>query len=219
MDENNRPSIGQHFDRMVRNKWLVLVTGVFFGIIIAILARAITVKPPYPHFHANFAIFINGTQEALSGPGYYEEVSACTVHDTQDVKSRAHMHDNNNHVIHIHDTGVTWSDFFTNIGYTVGDKILTDGSNIYIDGQENKNLTFLLNGHSVNSVAGLIINSQDSLLINYGNDNGDVIRQHYNAIVKDAPHFNATKDPAACQGKASLSIKNRLKAGIGMRYY
>jgi len=201
-----------------KKTWLLtLLLGVLVGIAGFIVYRAAVAKSPFVHYHANFGVFINGEQQKFAGPGYYEEVTTCNVHNADDVKSRAHMHDNINHVVHVHDHGVTWGDFFNNIGYTVGDKVISDGSNVYVDGQDGNALTFMLNGQRVTTVADLVIKSEDVLLVNYGADNDQALQQHYAAIPKDAHHYNVTADPAACSGGDKFDMKARLKEALGLQ--
>src|SRR5579885_3401153 len=75
--------------------WLVI--GVVVGVVGFIGVRMALTKNPYVHYHANFAVWINGQQDTFDGPGFYEEVTACNVNNGNDVKSRVHMHDNVNH--------------------------------------------------------------------------------------------------------------------------
>jgi len=197
--------------------WYWLIVGIVVGMVGFMVFRMARAKSPFVHYHANFAVYINGQHQTFQGPGYYEEVTACNLHNANDVKSRVHMHDNINHVIHVHANGVTWSDFFNNIGYTLGDNVLSDGSSVYTDGQNGAHLTFILNGQPVTSIADTVIKSEDALLINYGTDSDQVILQRYQAIPKDAHYFNTHADPAACSGSDKFDWKARLKDAVGIR--
>ncbi len=172
-------------------------------------------KNPNLHYHANFAVYINGKQDTFEGPGYFEEVSACMDHGHSDVKGRAHMHDNLNHTIHVHDDDVTWGDFFANLGYSLGDNVISDGRNVYVNSQDGKHLIFLLNGQKVSSIANVVIKSEDVLLINYGDASAEAQKQNYDSIPKDAHRYNVAKDPAACSGSQTFDLKARLKDALG----
>lgn len=196
-------------------RWLVWLLLILCGALLMVAFRYVTIKDTSVHYHANFALYANGQQDQFQGPGYYEEVTACNAHNHEDLASRTHMHDNVNHVIHVHDHSVTWSDFFANLGYTLGDTVLVTEKGTYVDGQDGNKLTFLLNGKSVSKIANTIIKSEDVLLINYGKDDSNNLQSRYNAIPKDAHRYNVTKDPAACQGGEGLTPLNRLKQAIG----
>src|SRR3982751_3379808 len=81
-----------------KKPWLWLVVGLVVGILGFIVYRAAVAKDTDVHYHANFALYINGQQDKFEGPGFYEEVAACNVHNADDLASRAHMHANINHV-------------------------------------------------------------------------------------------------------------------------
>ena len=200
---------------LIKQRYFWLILGLVLGILAFILFRAAAAKNPYTHYHANFAVYIDGQAEKFDGPGYYEEVTACSVHNADDLKSRAHMHANVNHTVHVHDTGVSWGDFFNNIGYTVGSTVLSDGVRTYLDGQDSKHLSFMLNGKPVSNLADTVIKSEDVLLINFGDDSDQALQQHFAEIPRDAHHYNVTKDPAACSGGEVFDWKARLKAAIG----
>jgi hypothetical protein len=85
------------------------------------------------HYHANFAVYINGQQEQFKGMKYYEETAAqtCTLEKIDDPAERAHMHDNVNNVVHVEDHLVTWGNFFQNLGWGLGDDYLKTADNVY----------------------------------------------------------------------------------------
>ncbi len=197
------------------NRWLWLVSGLLIGAALFVIYRALVSQNEVVHYHANFAVYVNGKQDKFEGPGYYEEVTTCNVHDHNDLKSRAHMHGNNSHVVHVHADSVTWGNFFANLGYAVGDNVISDGHTAYVEGQDDKHLTFMLNGQKVDSIANQIIKSEDVLLIDYGNDSDTTLKQYFEGIPKDAHKFNVTADPAACSGGETYDVKSRLKDALG----
>src|SRR5476651_440128 len=101
--------------------WLVLVLGMVIGVLVLGAIRFVAYSAPDEvHYHANFAVFINGQKEQFKDPGLYEETSMCTISTTKTPMERAHMHDQVNNVVHVEDSAVTWGQFFENIGWTVG---------------------------------------------------------------------------------------------------
>lgn len=207
-------------DSVCENVWrkrlLWLTAGIVTGALSFVVYRALSAKNPNVHYHANFALYINGKQDIFNGPGYYEEVTACMNNNHTDVRSRAHMHNNANHAIHIHASPVTWGDFFANIGYVLGDNLISDGQASYVDGQEEKHLKFILNGHKVSAIANQVIKSEDVLLIDYGTDDDQTQMQHFDAVPKDAHKLNIGKDPSTCSGGHDYGFTARLKDVIGI---
>ncbi len=196
-------------------KWALWILLILTGALLMVAIRYATIKDTSVHYHANFGLYVNGQQDQFEGPGYYEEVTACNTHNHEDVSSRTHMHENVNHVIHVHDHSVTWGDFFANLGYTLGDTVLVTEKGTYVDGQDGNKLTFTINGQPATHIANTVIKSEDVLLINYGQDDVKALQTRYDAIPKDAHHYNVTKDPAACQGGEGLTPLNRLKQALG----
>lgn len=167
------------------------------------------------HYHANFALYVSGQRDEFKGL-YYEEVQSCNEQGSTDPRTRVHMHDNVNNVIHVHDQAVTWSDFFANLGYTLGDNVLADDKgHTYINGQNGK-LSFILNGKPVDTIADRVIQDRDVMLISYGNDSQATLQKQYNSIPHTAEKYDEGSDPATCSGSKPLTITDRLKHAIGL---
>lgn len=174
-----------------------IVGGAILGILILGLVRFTTMSHDEVHYHANFAVYINGVRQEFEGPQYYQEVSACE--ETTTPLGLAHLHDQNNHVVHVHGRVITWGYLFTNLGWSLNNAMLYDGKTAYVDGQGGT-LTFILNGKPTRSVAGEVIGDQDRLLISYGNDDTAALQKQYDQVPSDAKKADETKDPVTCQG-------------------
>lgn len=195
--------------------WLFAVVMFFAGIVAFIAFRYATFKSDQVHYHANFALYINDQRDPFKSFTFYEEVSACSSNDVDNPKTRVHMHDQNSGLVHVHAHGVTWGQFFDNLGYTLGDNLVKTDNGVYIDGQNGNTLTFILNGQKVSDVADRVIKSEDRLLINYGNDDAKTIQKHYDSVPTDAHKANTEHDPAACSGGVELTSWQRLKQAAG----
>lgn len=185
------------------------------GVLFMTALRFMNIKSDAVHYHANFALYVNGQRDEFKSFSFYEEVQLCSVEAKDNPKARVHMHDENNHLIHVHGNGVTWSQFFTNLGYTLGDNLIKTDNGIYVDGQDDNKLTFLLNGQETSAIADRVIKSEDVLLINYGKDDQVTLQQRYKAIPRDAHKANTAADPATCSGSEPLTFTNRLKKALG----
>lgn len=174
--------------------------GLVLGALIILGIRFATYKPvPTPHYHANFAVYVNGTREQFTGMQYYEETATetCSLHPVDSPKERGHMHDNINDVVHVEDHLVTWGNFIQNLGWGLGDDYLKTIDNVYVNGTQGK-LSFILNGKPVDTVAGQVIQDKDKLLISYGNDVAAQLQQQYKTIPNTAAKFDTLKDPGSC---------------------
>jgi hypothetical protein len=191
------------------------------GFIVGVLwfgaLRFLLVHPTETHYHANFAVYINGQREEFMGPGYYEEIAACTTAFANNPKGRAHMHDNINDVIHVHDKRVTYQDFFENIGWSVGSDYIHTDTTLYAN-SDSATVKFMLNGKQVDRVDSMIIGDKDRLLVSYGSADTDLNAQ-YATVANTAAQVDAKQDPASCSGlngPGEESFTARLKRAIGL---
>lgn len=157
-----------------------------------------------PHYHADFAIYINGQPLDFDDPRYYEEVTACSDSYRDSPASRAHLHAPDPGVVHVHDYAVTWSHFLANLGLVLADDYLATPTNAYLPGDNNQ-LRFILNGQPVSYPSSKVIGNEDILLIDYGSDPDDILRERYQRIEPGAPGANQTYDPAGCFGADETS--------------
>lgn len=194
--------------------WIILVS-ILFGAVAMIAIRFATYKPDTVHYHANFALYINGQKDAFDGPGYYEEVQACMSDHSNDPKVRVHMHGNVNSAVHVHANGATWGQFFANLGYTIGDNIIETPKGLFVSGQDDNKLTFILNGKPVDTAANRVIGDDDVMLIDYGKDKPDTLQDRHKEIPRTAEKYDQGHDPAGCAGDKPLTFWERLKIAVG----
>lgn len=190
--------------------------GFVVGMVVLIVLRFVMYKSPDVHYHANFALYVNGQQDKFDNFTFYEEVASCSGDDANNPKLRAHMHDKTNHVVHVHASGVTWGSFFANLGYTLGNQVIKTDNGIYASGQDGNKLRFILNGDDTESIANEVIRSQDTLLIDYGNTSEQSLTERFNAIPRDAGQFNQRQDPSSCKGSQAITFTERLKKSISI---
>jgi hypothetical protein len=200
---------------MKKKLWLFAVGCMVASLLVLFLVRILTAKSNAVHYHADFALYINGVRDEFKGPAYYEEVQACSTNNHDNPRARVHMHDNENSIVHVHDHGVTWGAFFANLGYTLSDKVVATTDGIYLDGIDGNKLSFMLNGKSVDTVANRLIGDEDVLLVDYGKDTSETIQNHYDAIPRKAHEENLEKDPASCGGASpTMSMSDKMKHAL-----
>jgi hypothetical protein len=201
--------------KFLKNKlFLFGVAGLIVGAAIILGIRFATYKmPPLVHYHANFAVYVNGIREPFKGLGYYEETAAetCTLKPVDTAKERAHMHDKVSDVVHIEDHLVTWGNFLQNLGWGLGNDYLKTKDTVLINGEAGK-LSFILNGQPVDSLSDHIIQDKDKVLISYGSADSAALQEQYKTIASTAATYDASKDPASCgAGHSDVTVLERLQ--------
>jgi hypothetical protein len=185
-------------------RWAFLLLGLVLGVLSLGMARfALVEPPPAVHHHANFAVFVDGQRLDLSGDRYMEDVTACAA-DPAGVRpqDRAHLHNNEPDVVHVHHAGATWGHLFANLGMGLGDRflILDDGRRFF-EGEEGRTLKFFVNGEQVLELQNRMIRSEDRVLISVGSEAPEeAVRTQYETVASNAGHFNEVSDPAGCAG-------------------
>jgi predicted lactoylglutathione lyase len=194
---------------LTKQSALMGIIGLVVGVVAILGIRLATYTPPEKvHYHANFAVFINGTREQFKGSNYYEEISApCTVKPVETPGERAHMHDNVNDVVHVEDAAATWGNFFQNLGWNIDKGFIKSDQALYQADEQNK-LVFILNGEVVSDITNKVIGDRDKLLVSYGS--GQDTKQQLNTVGDTAKKYDVEKDPAGCSGSAEPTLKDRL---------
>ena len=198
--------------KIIKSGWFI--GGVAFvlgaGAILAI--RFATYHPADEvHYHANFAVYINGQREKFKDQYYYQAIEeACEVKKHMTPHERAHMHDNVNDVVHVEDEAVTWGNFFQNIGWTVNPKLIQTPSQTLLVQDSNK-ISFILNGEATDNLVGRVIKDQDRLLVDYGDSPEQVLQEEYSSVASTAVKYDNAKDPATCGGSQRTTSRDRLR--------
>lgn len=187
--------------------------GLVLGVLIVLGVRFATYSPNKEHYHANFAVYINGKQEKFAAKDYYEETASatCSADPTEEEKtpmSRVHMHDSVNDVAHVEDTLVTWGNFFTVLGWGTGNNYLATRTTVY-QNNATSTVTYILNGKKVDSIANRLIGDQDTLLVNYGNQTAAQIQAEYAAIQNKAAQEDTSTDPIGCGSNTAVPMSER----------
>lgn len=195
--------------------WSLLI-GFVVGSLWLIAVRFVTYQSNNVHYHANFALYVDGQRQEFDNFTFYEEVQSCGSDEVNNPRTRVHMHDNINYVVHVHDNAATWGHFFANLGYTLGNNVIKTDEAVLADGENGNELTFILNGEEVEAVSNMTIRSEDVLLVNYGQDDPATLQLRYDEITKDAAEYNGRNDPSACTGSKPLTFTERLKQAIGI---
>lgn len=204
------------FSNLDKRRIMQLVGVFLFGAIWLIAVRFISYKDTSIHYHANFAVFINDERLPFDNFTFYEEVQSCAGDDLNNPKIRVHMHDQVNHVVHVHDAGSTWGHLFANLNLSAGDTLFKTTDATYVEGVDNVDIRYLLNGNEVTTIANRAINSEDVLLISIGKPTDEQMQTQYSQIAQDAGEYNKRADPSACTGGKEIGLLERLKVATGL---
>jgi hypothetical protein len=199
--------------QFVKTKWFIALSCLVLGAVVILGIRFVTYKPVTVHYHANFALYLNGQHEMFQGAQYYAETEMCTESAAMTPIGRAHMHDNVNNVVHVEDHAVTWGQFFTNLGWTLGPNFIQAPDNTMYVENGNQKLNVILNNQDytdLGNMANFEIKDQDKLLISYGDEAGPSLMQEFNAIPSTAHKYDMSKDTGSCGSHGSTSMHDRL---------
>jgi hypothetical protein len=196
---------------LMKKNGLFLLGGVVLGVLALLVIRFATYNPPAVHYHANFAVYINGVREEFKGPQYYQEVNVCSLHGATPL-SRVHMHDEINNVVHVHAEAVTWGEFFQNIGWGIGANYLATPDAVYTASDDSP-LNIVINDKNVSGITNIgqtVIKDKDQLLVSYGNESAADLATQFKTVGNTAAKYDVQKDSSACSGSEGLTTSDRL---------
>jgi hypothetical protein len=87
---------------------------------------------------------------------------------------------------------------------------------MFVSGTDGNKLSFILNGQPVSDIYNRTIADNDTLLINYGNEEAATLKTRYEQIPKTAEELDAGTDPASCTGSKNESFSERFKRTLGI---
>jgi hypothetical protein len=157
-------------------------------------------------------MFINGQRVDLTDDKYMEDVQGCKPEYIKiKPEERTHMHENNHDVVHVHDDGVTWGHFMSNIGFAFGSNyFINDANQVYQNGP-GQSVKYILNGIQVDNPFNKLIQSEDRLVISYGAESVEqVMENQFSVVAADAHIHNEHPDPGSCSGAINLGFKDKL---------
>ncbi len=206
VNKSDEPRIRHIF----KNFWLAASLGFVLGVLVVLVVRFSTYKVPSTHYHANFAVFINGQQQLFKDDFYYQEVgAACTAQANITPHDRAHMHEHEAGLVHVHDNAVTWGQFFQNIGWDINPFFVKTPTQVLLADDTHK-VTFLVNGQVVPNIETQVIGDRDKLLVDYGDESPNTLQTETKSIPSTAAKEDVTQDPASCSGSTPTTFHDRI---------
>jgi hypothetical protein len=193
--------------------------GALLGAVALVAARLAFLPPPdHVHYHANWAIWLDGAKVDFSGNEYMEAVSACAVDPSQMTgEARVHLHNQEPDVVHVHHGGATWAHLLQNLGWGIGYGwiVTRDGIQLREGGESGARFTYILNGLVVPPVHDRVIRPGDRLLISFGTETPEtLLADRFPTVASDAPGYDTRPDPAGCAGAVEETLGERIRRAV-----
>lgn len=96
-----------------------------------------TVPTTPVHYHANFAIFIDGKQVDFTKPSLMH-IKPCTNDESEssEPEENVHLHDQVGNVVHLHAAGISWRTFFHSIKFDLNSFTNEKELSVYSKGEK-----------------------------------------------------------------------------------
>lgn len=195
---------------------LYVVLGILLGALGIVGFRLAVAAPEDPtHYHASFALFVEGERVDLSGDEYMEDVATCAAGRTVLPRARAHLHNNNPDIAHVHHPGVTWGHLFANLGIGVGQTYIALPEGPVLAGGDGRTLKLILNGRPQLAVHNEPIRSGDRVLVSYGAESeAEVLGSQFPQVATGAEEYDTRDDPAGCAGAGRKTFLDRIRHAL-----
>lgn len=188
--------------------------GLALGILTFGLVRLAALPPDHAtHYHANFAIFVNGQRLDLTADRFMEDVTRCKADPAlMEPRDRVHLHNRDHDVVHVHADAATWSHLFANLRMGLGDDWMVTHTGELLRNADGRRLTFILNGTPISDPGSRVIRSEDRLVVNHGPETAEqVLATRFPAVKSNAGEFNGKFDPGGCGSIHEPTLRERLQ--------
>jgi hypothetical protein len=168
---------------MKKNKNLIVfLVGVAIGGSILYFYQPQTYKTTEVHVHSDFLMLIDGVSMDLTAPQYQSGPE-------QVLHAHAHLHDNNDEVLHRHAEGITLVEFLGSLGYTLTQTCLTTDTALEYCADDTNTLALYINGVAEEVITSYIPQEEDKILLFYGADEPS---SYFADITEDACIYSLT---------------------------
>jgi len=157
------------------------------------------------HEHADFALFIRGTQFDFGKP---EFISV----EGKEKSPNVHIHDPRHTVVHVHREQTTWDEFFRSLGFELTDPtigVLPEKTCLRLPSSERlcttatESFKFYMNGVKIDGVADLDISGLSRLLMSYGSESEEEVLRQVTQVTDQA-----CIPASVCQARGSGSSEH-----------
>lgn len=134
------------------------------------IASTNTSAPKDINITASFAIFTHGTFRIFTASMYHN------------LSEDAYIEAVNPNIIYVKKAAITWNNFFTTLPFKLTSECLTTGTKETFCTGNGGALKFYINGEQNNGALSEEIKEGDKLLVTFGNESEEVIKQQFNKI-------------------------------------
>lgn len=172
------------------------------------------------HVHADFAVFIDGQQFSFDQDRFVSGTS-----EKDELSPIVHIHRPRSTVVHVHQSGTTWDEFLRTLGFALTDPTLLPGlapdrvtltlpDGRVLKPEGGKTFKFYLNGVRVDGIGRIDIGDLARVLISYGSETEDQVRDQQLPKVTDQACIPSEKcperippdePPEPCKGSGTCS--------------
>lgn len=146
----------------------------------ALLKNPVSQKPNQEyHIHADFKVYLANKAFDFS-PAKYQST------DKKELSPDVHLHDGRGSLVHIHKLGVTLGEFFTSLGMSFTKDCFTDDTKNKFCNNSANTVKLFVNGKPNMEFDAYVPKDQDRILISYGNENDQALKQQIDSIPDDA---------------------------------
>jgi hypothetical protein len=150
-------------------------------------------NPDPNHTHADFGVWINGTETDFTAEKYMT-----TEKNEVGLRQYFHLHDGNGHVVHRHKPGLPIGQFFQSIGFALTDTCLQTDAGTKVCNTSDKKWQFFVNGQLQPMSPDYVFTDGEHLLWTYGADDAE-LKKEFRAMTDDGCKYSKTcpwKGPA-----------------------
>ena len=131
------------------------------------------------HWHADFALYIRGERYDFNQTRFFSTAD-------EELSENVHIHEPYHAIVHVHREGTTWREFFDSLGFDLTDQCLTTPEGEQHCASNDEQLSFILNGVRVDSLAFQDITDIDRALISFGSESDEEVLGQYAEVMDEA---------------------------------
>jgi hypothetical protein len=137
------------------------------------------------HVHSDFLVVINDTKISFTDERYQSSI-------TQTLHPHVHLHDGEDHVVHRHAEGITFSEFLESLGYTLTNECLTTSNDSVYCADTDNVLALYVNNIPKTIITEYVPNEEDKILLYYGTPDNPNLSTYLNMITDEACIYSGT---------------------------
>ncbi len=194
-------------------KILLLLSTTIILIIGFVVYRTLQVPETPVHYHANFAVYLNGAQVNFADPNYMH-LAPCVANNTKvsfNKLDNVHLHDQVGNVVHMHQAGIVWNDLFQSVHYDLKKHVGNTPVQYYLNGKKTDS-----------SILTKQIKSEDKLLISADTQPApenitasEYYAKQYQTVGDTAKEYNnGTKGAEHCGAEGKRTFATRLQIAL-----